>query len=670
MNLINNKIFKNYISFLIPLFLIEIIFKFISKMNIIDWSLLRIFISSNIIALIISIIVSFFKESIGKVISIIIMFMITIYALAQVGFLNFLGVYMSINTSSQLNAVKDYVTDFLDSFKMIYYLFLIPFIIFVFYKLFLEKYLFHKTYLKDSNIFSKRDNRKRVLISIVAIILLCFMYNLTLNLNFMQNKIQLESNKSLFRNPTNVNISMNQFGPTLFAYLDIKTSIIKPQEEIVFFSENKEKPVEEVTDYTRVIDDTEWELIDEATTDVNYKMLNSYFMNRDITDKNEYTGMFKDKNLIVIMMESTNEIFINPTYYPTFYKMYTEGLSFRNSYSPRNSCATMNNEMSGMISLYTIYKNCTANVYQDNKYSESIFGLFNKAGYKTSSYHNYDETYYFRSNIHKNMGSMNFYGAADLNIEITPIYEEWPSDVDLINEAMSRIDTDNKFMAWMTTVTTHQPFAPSSTYGDKYLDLFNDTNYTMPAKRYMSKLKELDLALERLLEILEEKDILDDTVIVLYGDHYPYGLDKDSIAGVLGNSVLEKNNIEKTPFVIYNSKVKQENFNVYTSYMNILPTIANLFDLDYDPRFYMGEDILSDDYLTSYKNRVVFTDGSWENEFGWYNATNGTVTYFKDKTYTTEEIITFNKEINDMIKMSNLAITTNYFNYLSKEQEK
>ncbi len=235
---------------------------------------------------------------------------------------------------------------------------------------------------------------------------------------------------------------------------------------------------------------------------------------------------------------------------------------------------------------------------------------------------------------------------------------------------MKRIDTNEPFMAWMTTVTAHQPYTTSSTYGDKYLDLFKDTNYTLAAKRYMSKLKELDLALEKLLTLLEEKDILDDTVIVLYGDHYPYGLDKNSIKGVLGAEVLEKNNIEKTPFVIYNSEIEGKSFDVYTSYMNLLPTVANLFDMDYDPRYYMGEDILSEEYQNSYKNRIVFTDGSWENKVGWYNATNGAITYFGEKQYSKEEIMHYNKEINDMIKMSNLAITTNYFNYLHEELEK
>lgn len=640
-------------------------------MPIVDWALFRIAISTSIIALGISVLLSFFKEKTGKIISLFLLFVATIYAFLQVGFINFLGVYISINTSSQFGAVTDYIFDYLKSFKPSYYFLFLPFILYTLYKIFIEKKVFSKIYLRENNRFQKRSTKKKSLRALFIIFVLGFIYTGTLTLDFMQNDLQLESNKALFKNPTNLNISMNQFGPTLFAYLDVKTTLFTPEDEIIIFEPPEIIEPPEETDYTRKIDDTLWQEVASKTTNANYKTLNSYFMNRPISNKNDYTGLFKDKNLIVIMMESVGEIFINPEYYPTFYKLYTEGWSFKNAYSPRNSCATMNNEMSGMISLYSIYKNCTANVYQKNKYSGSIFNLFNQAGYKTSSFHNYDETYYYRSNIHKNMGSGAYYGADELGIPYNNyVYAEWPSDISLMEEAMKRIDTKNPFMAWMTTVTAHQPYSTSSTYGDKYLDLFKNTNYTLAAKRYMSKLKELDLALEKLLTLLEEKDILDDTIIVLYGDHYPYGLDKNSIKDVLGAEVLEKNNIEKTPFVIYSSEIEPKSFDVYTSYMNLLPTLANLFDFNYDPRYYMGEDILSEEYKNSHKNRVVFTDGSWENEIGWYNATNGTITYFGEKQYSKEEIIQYNKEIKDMIKMSNLAITTNYFNYLQEELEK
>lgn len=664
-----NKLIKNYIAFLLPMFLIEILFRILSDMAIFDWAVFRIFLSCNIISLIISILTCFLKESIGRILEILMLFIITAYTIAQAGFENFIGVYISIGTSSQLGAVTEYIKDYFASFDAVFWTMAIPFILYVLYKYFLEKRIFRTLYKEEKSIFTKRTNRKSALVAFICVLILSFFYYQTLTLKFMQNELQLESTKSLFKNPENINISVNQFGTSVFGVLDIKTTLFKTEDnELIEFGENKNEP-EEITDNTRIMDDTAWITLQNETKNNNHKTLNSYFMNREITDKNEYTGLFEGKNLIVIMMESVNEIFINPEYYPTFYKMYTEGFSWENNYSPRNSCATGNNEMSGMVSLFSINRICTANQYKSNKYEESIFGLFNKAGYKTSSYHNYDETYYYRSTIHKNMGSGAFYGVRDLKIPYSSEYKEWPSDIELMEKSMTHIDTTQPFMAWMTTVTSHQPYYVSSEYGDKHLSLFKNTKYSTATKRYMSKLKELDLALARLLELLEEKGVLEDTVIVMYGDHYPYGLKDNDVASALPNA-LERNNIEQTPFVIYNSAVEGKHFTEYTSYLNILPTIANLFNLDYDPRLYVGEDILASDYATSYKNRVIFADGSWENETAYYNATTGKINYFGDKTYTNEEIVLLNKEVSNMIKMSNLAITSNYFEYLSEGLEK
>ncbi len=660
---LNNIGFKNYISFLIPFFCIEIMFRILEGMPIFDWAVFRIFLSCNIISLLLSILTSFVKEKVGRILSILVLFIITIYTILQAGFDNFLGVYISLGTSSQLGAVKEYIGDYFASFDAVFWTMLIPFVLYCVYKIRFEKKVFKNYYMEETSAFQKRRNRKCVYAFVITALVLAGIYNLTLSLDFMQNALQLESTKSLFKKPENPNISVNQFGTSVFGLLDVKTTLFKTKEdETLLFNDTNEE--QEITDNSRVIDDTAWNLLASETTDANYKTLNSYFMNRTITDKNDYTGMFEGKNLIMIMMESVGEIFINPEYYPTFYKMYTEGFSFSNNYSPRNSCATGNNEMSGMISLFSIYRTCTANKYQNNKYNESIFGLFNDAGYNTSSFHNYTETYYYRSTIHKNMGSGAYYGVQDLNIPFTWEYKEWPSDILLMEEAMKRIDTTQPFMTWFTTVTSHQPYYVSSEYGDKYLSLFKDTNYSTGTKRYMSKLVELDKALARLLELLEEKGVLDDTVIVLFGDHYPYGLHDNDVASVLPHA-LERNNIEKTPFVIYNSEMEGKNFTQYTSYMNIVPTVANLFNLNYDPRLYVGEDILNPEYASTYKNRVIFADGSWETSIGSYDATNGKMTYFGDQTYTNEEIIAYNKEINNMIKMSNLAITSNYFEYLS-----
>ena len=217
-------------------------------------------------------------------------------------------------------------------------------------------------------------------------------------------------------------------------------------------------------------------------------------------------------------------------------------------------------------------------------------------------------------------------------------------------------------MTWLTTVTSHQPYG-ESLYGNKYLYLFDDEKYDeydIRLKRYMSKLKVLDEGLGVLLKGLKDQGKLDDTVIVLYGDHYPYGLSNPILQKALPYSIQEKYESERVPFVIWSNDIEGTTFTQYTSYVNILPTIANLFQLDYDSRYSTGMDLFSSEY----ESITVFADGSWKNEIGFYDASTSKMTYYTNQEYSLDELIKINTEVENKIKYSNLAIQHDYFNYL------
>jgi len=660
-----NKWFKNYIILFVFLFTIEILFKVLGDIPLFDYSLLRIFVGTNIIAVIFSFISLYCHKVVGMIINLILVFAASIYSLAQLGFENFLGVYISLGTSSQLGAVIDYIREFLLSFKWFYWLMLIPFIVLVIYYIFFDKKVF-KELPKLKKDYRLKDFGIKFGVFVGTLLLLCLAYFGTLKIPFMQNKLQTVSNYELFKNPSVPSIAIKQFGSSFYGLLDVKNYFFPADESEISVAYKKQE--QEITDYTRHIDDTNWEKVIESEKNSIYKNLNNYFISQSITDKNDYTGLFEGKNVIFIMMESVGELMINEEYFPNFYKMYNEGWAWTNNYSPRNSCATGNNEMSGMVSLYTIYNSCTANNYKKNTYFESVFNIFKDKGYQTSSMHNYTEAYYYRSKIHANMGSEVYYGVQDLGLDYTWVYKEWPSDVEFIDKAMDILLDDSSekpFMTWLTTVTSHQPYGVSSEYGDLHLDKFKDTGLPKDIQRYYSKLTVLDEAFGLLLERLEEAGELEDTVIILYGDHYPYGLSKSTLNKVLDYD-LGDYEAERTPFVIYNSEITGEKFEDYTSYMNIVPTAANLFNLDYDPRLYMGTDLMSDDY----ESLVVFADGSWKNELAYYNASTGNIKYYSDKSYSTEEIKAINEKVTLKMKMSTLAIKNNYFGYLEKELAK
>ena len=665
-----SRVFHNYFLLLVSFLLLEILFHLIDGISIFSVASLRVFLGLNLVALFFGYLFSFLPRLLTKILNLILVFIVTIYGIAELGFHNFLGVYASISTNTQLGAVSSYIKDFLSSFEWTFYLMVIPFFLLLIYYIFLDK----KVCLKMPK---KKLTHLVVLMKMVPVfllVLLGLLYCVTLKVPFMQDKYQAISTYELFKKPTNASLVVRNFGFTFYGILDIKEYFF-PGESFSSIEldpddlepDHGDDPEIEKVKYHSNINNTIWFDLINNEKDEELNALNKYFISNTATTTNEYTGVFEGKNLIVIMVESGNEIMLNEEYYPNIHRLVENGLHFTNNYSPRNICSTGNNEMSAIISLYSINNNCTANVYQNNTYFESIFNLFNNKGYITNSFHDYYDWYYDRSVIHKNMGSGTFYDAVDLDLDFSynyPAYDTWPSDGELMEQYLKIIDqngVDQPFMSFITTVTSHMPYNMSSKYGDMYMDLFPE-DYSTELKRYMSKLKVVDQAIGILLDGLEERGILDDTVIVLFGDHYPYSIDTEKINVALENDLSVDNNADRIPLIIYNSEFESQEIDTYTSYIDILPTVANLFNLDYDSRLYMGTDALSKEH----ESLVIFIDGSWKNENAFYNASTNEIHYYTNNTYTDEEILAINTEVRLKLEMSGLAIRKNYFRYLEK----
>lgn len=582
------------------------------------------------------------------------------YAWLQLGFINFLGAFISIGNAEQGTKITSYILEFINSYNPILHTVYIPFILICLY------YYFERYITRDG--FEKKVDYKSILQDmglLVYMALLCFMYFVTLEIPFMQNKYQTISNKDLFKYPSNPAMSIKNFGTSIYFILDVKGLVTGAPNDTSYIEPVKKNDEEQEEDKSRQIDDSAWDSLIKVEEDASLKNLNAYFKNRNITPKNDYTGIFKDKNLVMIMMESLGEPVFHEEYkdfFPTLYKLYSEGITGINNYSPRNNCATGESEMTSQISLYSIGTTCTVNTYKNNEYREALLYMLKNNGYSTATFHNYNDQYYSRSTYEYKLGANRYYGVTDLQIPYDLQYKEWPSDLDLMQKIVPMFSDKEKFASYVITVSAHTPYIFSSKMGNKHIDLFKDTTYSTALKRYLSKVKELDLALEHLLKELEAKDVLDDTVIVLFGDHYPYGLNEKDYATLASYDTKVNSEVDRTPFIIYNSETEAEEITKYTTPMDYTPTLLNLFGIDYDPRLYLGNDIFSE-----YMDYAVFPDNSWQSDAGYYNASKGE---FIPKTggssISDDEIIRINKEITDMRNISALAIKKNYFNYLFK----
>ncbi len=641
-----------------------------------DFAVVRILLSSIIISLFVSFIGHFLPKLGQRILNIIYILFVGIYNFAEFGLSSYIGFFMGIGNADQGTKVGEFIRDFFSSYKVIHYTILIPLIIFLIYYIFIDRFITKN--IKRNSEFTLIQKIYIEVVTVVIIVILSGAYYATIRLDNFKNKLQTESNYGLWLYPENSNLTVNNFGVLMFGFCDIKASILHIDADYVMnlninksVIENKENNNEVVPiDLERKIDDTPWKELISKTNDGTFKSLNNYFINRSITPKNDMTGKFKDKNLIIIMMESVNEIAIyNEEYFPTLYKMYHEGISFKNNYSPRNNCSTGNNEFTVLSSLFTINNTCTANTYASNRYPEAVFNIFNNAGYKTSAYHDYTQKFYRRSKILPNLGANKYYGVEDLKIPYSTNYTE-ADDKDMFIAAQKYYMNEDKFMAYFATVTPHQSYIDSQTCSERYYKKYRDLGYSSNLSRYLSKMQVMDEAFQELLKQLEETDKLKDTVIAVFGDHFPYGLTDSQI-----NEFLEKNNagytinrnsttnknVDKTPMFIYNSEMEPLAVEDYTTIIDLLPTLLNMFDLEYDPRLYLGTDIFSN----THSSRAVFADGSWTNERGYYHAPNSSMKYLEGaEKYTDKELMYINQEISNRQKMSASAIKSNYFNYL------
>ena len=656
--ILSNSYLNIFFVLTLSLFTEELIFRIISDSHVFTFGTVRIFVETIIISSLFTFIINLFKYSIAKKIAMgIIIFAGAFYTCFQLGFNSFIGVFASLNASSQLDEVSDYVKDFFASFKPLYFLTVLPFVLYI-----IGLFAFRKHKVEKCKIW------KTAVATLVIEVLGVSFYAASILAPGLQNKLQLISNKDLFITASNPAITVDQYGTFGFLFLDLKAYLFPTELEIDAFGEVISRDEDLLTDDSRVINDIFWKQVISEETDPALKEIDTYLINQNITDTNDMTGIFKDKNVIFILGESVNDIFYEyPEYYPNFAKMLEHSYFYENNYSPRNSCATLNNEFSGMTSLYSIVNTCTASTYKENVYPYSIFNLYNNAGYVTFSAHDYTEAYYPRPTIHSNMGSGEYYNVQKLGISYFNEYKNWANDDEFFESVLKIIDskttTGEHFMSWLTTVSSHQPYGYDSIQGNRYYDMTEGTGFPTDVRRYMSKLKIVDNALGILLDGLEERGILEDTVIVFYGDHYPYGISKDNLNKVLSYDTNEDMNAEQVPFLIYNPSINGEKKQEYTTYVNVLPTLANMFGLDYDPRYYVGEDLFSDDY----QSIVVFADGSWKNEIAYYNASKNDIKYYTEKTYTSDEIAEINKKVQSKISYSNKIVKNNYFNDLNNK---
>ena len=348
-------------------------------------------------------------------------------------------------------------------------------------------------------------------------------------------------------------------------------------------------------------------------TDEDLLQMHTYFSQQVPTAKNEWTGYFQGKNLIWIVAEGFWTLAMDPERTPVLYEMAHSGFVFDHFYTPLWGVSTSDGEYTtttGLIPKSGVWS------YSQSAGNYMPFGFgnqFSQLGYRTMAFHDYLYTYYDRDKSFPNMGYE--YYALGHGLELEEIWP--PSDLEMMEEIVPMFVDEEQFMVYCLTVSGHLNYTyEENAMSRRHWDEVAGLPYSGGPKAYLACQMELELAMESLLIQLEEAGRLDDTVIVLSGDHYPYGLTDEEYSELLGRQVDPNFEIFQNTLILWNAQMEEPvRVEKLCSSLDVMPTLANLFGLEYDSRLMAGRDILSDE-----PGLVIFSNYSFLTEEGAYNS--------------------------------------------------
>lgn len=387
--------------------------------------------------------------------------------------------------------------------------------------------------------------------------------------------------------------------------------------------------------YEQNILDIDFKALAASASETAVANLDTYLATQKGSKQNEYTGLFEGKNLILITAEAFSPYAVSEDMTPTLYRMMHNGFYFSDYYQPAWGGSTSTGEYSVLMGLIptdgvkSIRKTEGHNLYL------TIGNQLSRLGYYSAAYHNNSYTYYGRNVTHPNFG-YSTYTAMGNGME-AGVENCWPqSDLEMIDFTVPQYIGSQPFSVYYMTVSGHCAYSHNgNAMSKKNWEAVQELAYSDTVKGYIASQLELEYAMKSLVSQLEEADILDNTVICLTSDHYPYGLESGDTWGNDRNYLPElygcnesdlssKLVQDKNGLIIWSGCLEGEladyvtEIDAPTYSLDILPTLSNLFGVEYDSRLLVGRDVFSDSEAL-----VIWPDYSWKTEYAFYNAGTG-----------------------------------------------
>ena len=478
---------------------------------------------------------------------------------------------------------------------------------------------------------------------------------------------------SVYKTLSNVNTSTDssykKVGMIATTVQELHYMIAGDDGDITFFTPSTLEVSSDQQPYSsnsfNVIESIDFTKLAGSTDSAILKATDEYLAKITPSRKSNYTGLLKDYNLITICAESFCPWFISEELTPALYKMTHTGIIFENYYGSFQSVTT-NGEYTMCMGLYPDMSrtktDSSFNVAGTNYLPFCLGNALNGMGYKSYGYHDYIGDFYNRNITHANMGYD--FKAADsgLNVKI-----DWPSsDLEMIEASVNDyINSKEPFHAYYMTFSGHYQYNWDNAMSAKNKAAVEDLPYSEPVKAYIACNLELEYALQDLMQQLEAAGIADKTCIVLTNDHYPYGLTEEEYNELAGQTLDTKFEKYRNSFICYVPGLS-ENIVVdeYCSTADILPTLLNLFGVEYDSRLLAGTDVLSSGvHIAMLSNRSFLTKTFR------YDADTETVIPADDSIVISDELLhAYCLYVDNKFKVSSNIVNSDYYAHVFNKE--
>lgn len=389
--------------------------------------------------------------------------------------------------------------------------------------------------------------------------------------------------------------------------------------------------------------------------------INAYFANRTVGGDNEMTGLLEGKNVVLVLMESMDDWMIGE-YTPTLERLMSEGISFTHFYTPGyGGIRTFNSEFCVNTGSFLSSQGGYAFDYITNTYRQSLASLLTQEVYSAKTFHYNDPSFYSRGVFSPAMGYSEYvcYGdyigadEEDLLYDDQLLFDNPDLNAEFFREGQPTLN-------FIITRSAHLSYKYNEVLSywalKKYPEFRGLTGNEETDCAYL-KAKLVDDLFARLLQELEDKGQLDNTVIIGVTDHYTYGY-KDEASLFALSGVDDALLLEKTPCFIWSADLQPMKVDKTLNTSDLLPTMLNLLGVD-SPYDYIGRDAFD----PTYEGYALFSDGSWISGDIAYDAGTKRVLSITggEAEASSETLDAMAQKVQQFVRINNLILDTDYY---------